>query len=284
MLTKLDHTVLICRNIDQGIGAYSTLFGTSPSWVSRDEDAGIASAYFTCENTALEIIAPLSKDMTARFEVLLRDKIGKLTSLAFLTDSLEETHHTLSRRGLQPTEITSGESQDKTSGLQRTWQRFRCSDDVCAGIKTFILSREGSAAQPKNIDTSNIYGLDHVVINTPNPERAIAHYGTRLGLRFALDRTIEAFKTRFLFFRIGGVTLEVIHRLDKAEAVDTPDSLWGFTWSVKDLEAAHERLANAGLNISDIRTGRKPGTQVFTVRDGTLDIPTLFLAQSDRPS
>ncbi|MEL6693841.1 MAG: hypothetical protein AAFQ12_12540, partial [Pseudomonadota bacterium] len=82
-------------------------------------------------------------------------------------------------------------------------------DDFMAGIKTFVLQTDAPlvAAHPSPGSAS---GLDHLVINTPNPERAVANYGARLGLRFALDRTAEQWKTRFLFFRLGGLTLEVI--------------------------------------------------------------------------
>jgi len=37
-------------------------------------------------------------------------------------------------------------------------------------------------------------------------------------------------------------------------------------------------LANAaGLDVAEVRLGRKPGTRVFTVRDKTCGVPTLVL-------
>ena len=121
-----------------------------------------------------------------------------------------------------------------------------------------------------------------LVINTPNPERAVANYGARLGLRFALDRTAEQWKTRFLFFRLGGLTLEIINRLGQDQDPNDPDFIWGLTWETDDLEAAHARLTASGHDLSEIRTGRKPGTTVFTVRDRTQDVPTLFIAHAKR--
>ena len=38
-----------------------------------------------------------------------------------------------------------------------------------------------------------------------------------------------------------------------------------------------ELLAAAGLDVSNIRPGRKPGTRVFTLRNGTCNVPTLFV-------
>jgi len=135
---------------------------------------------------------------------------------------------------------------------------------------------------PRSAGPGAATALDHLVINTPNPERAVATYGARLGLRFALDRTAEQWKTRFLFFRVGGLTLEVIHRLGEDHAPEDSDSIWGLTWETDDLEAAYARLSAAGRDVSELRTGRKPGSKVFTVRDGTQNIPTLFIAHSPR--
>jgi hypothetical protein len=36
-------------------------------------------------------------------------------------------------------------------------------------------------------------------------------------------------------------------------------------------------MAGQKIEVSEIRTGRKPGTRVFTVKDGTLGVPTLVL-------
>jgi hypothetical protein len=37
------------------------------------------------------------------------------------------------------------------------------------------------------------------------------------------------------------------------------------------------------VDVSDIRTGRKPGTRVLTVRNGTCGIPTLLVEPATRP-
>ena len=71
--------------------------------------------------------------------------------------------------------------------------------------------------------------------------------------------------------------LEVIHRTSQKHDPLAPDELWGLTWKVEDIVAHHERLSKQGVTISEIRTGRKPGTKVFTVKSHSGDIPTLFL-------
>ena len=49
------------------------------------------------------------------------------------------------------------------------------------------------------------------------------------------------------------------------------------SWRVADLDAAHGRLVREGVEVSEVRKGRKPGTRVFTVRDAACRVPTLFL-------
>ena len=41
-----------------------------------------------------------------------------------------------------------------------------------------------------------------------------------------------------------------------------------------------ERLVAGGVEVSEVRTGRKPGTRVATVRDRALGTPTLLIEQS----
>src|SRR6266853_2097811 len=86
----------------------------------------------------------------------------------------------------------------------------------------------------------------------------------------------RAWGARLLFFRCGNLIVEVAHDL-KSGVGDGPDRLWGLSWRVPDAEAARARLAAAGLDVSEVRPGRKPGTRVLTLRDGTCGVPTLLL-------
>ena len=279
MITALDHFVLVCPDIEAATADYQTLLGEDPAW--RAETAETATSVFAVGNTAIELLAPNGEGATSDKLRDMTQQGAVLTSLVYRSDDLGQDHHEMTRRGLHPEEITDGSSADENTGAERSWRRFRIPDASMAGIKTFVLQTETPlvAAHPSPGSVSN---LDHLVINTPNPERAVANYGARLGLRFALDRTAEQWKTRFLFFRLGGLTLEIINRLGQDQDPGTPDAIWGLTWETDDLAAAHARLAKAGRDISEIRTGRKPGSEVFTVRDGTQDVPTLFIAHAPR--
>lgn len=279
MITGLDHFVLVCPKIEAATADYTALLGVAPVWQAAGD--GIATAVFTVGNTALELMAPAGDGAAAdKLRDMTKDG-ARLTTLVYRSDDIAADHHGTTRRGLSPSDAAAGTSTHAETGETRTWQSFRVPDEVMAGVKTFVLQPE--AALPVAAPVSGTAtALDHLVINTPNPERAVANYGARLGLRFALDRTAEQWKTRFLFFRLGGLTLEIIHRLGEDQDPAGPDSIWGLTWETDDLEAAHARLSASGHDVSEIRTGRKPGTTVFTVRDRTEGVPTLFIAHAKR--
>jgi catechol 2,3-dioxygenase-like lactoylglutathione lyase family enzyme len=280
MITGLDHFVLVCPEINSATAVYEQLLGRPADW--RASTDGAATAIFRLENTSLELMAPHGEGPVAdRLREIISDEGPGLKSLAFGTGDISAAHHKLTRRGLMPGEISDGSSTNAINGETRIWTRFRCADAQTAGVKTFIIAPD-QVSPAAEAPSGSVTSLDHIVINTPNPDRALGLYGARLGLDLALDRTREEWKTRFLFFRTGGLTFEVITRLGEDHDPAAPDSIWGLTWTVEDLPAAHSRLAEAGFNVSDLRTGRKPGSSVFTIRDGTLGVPTLFIAHSSR--
>lgn len=279
MITGLDHVLLVCPSIDDGEAAYSALLGRDPDWRSSDA-GGSATVLFQLENTAVEIMAPAGGGPLARrLHAMIDDDGPGLKSLIFATANLSDTRGVFDRRALKPEEIVGGESINPASGKVRYWSRLRLDDQATHGVRIFALQRMTpdplvyAAAGP-----SAVTGLDHVVIHTPNPDRAAALYGARLGLRLALDRTNADWDMRLMFFRAGGITVELAHRLSDGIG-NQPDKLWGLSWRVSDIEAAHQRMARANLNVTSIRAGRRTGTRVFTVRDGTLSTPTLVLAE-----
>lgn len=279
MITGLDHAVLLVRDIEAGISGYQALLGRAPQW--RAQSDGAATAIFVLENTALELMAPTGAGEAADRVRAALDRQGEgLASLAFGVNDIAQAHYRLARLALAPDDISEGSSRDLASGRVLTWKRTRATA-ATHGIRMFFLQRDGWLPLSSPTADAPIDALDHLVIATPDPERAAALYGARLGLDMKLDRTIEKLETRFLFFRTGGLVFEVIHRL-KAGRSDGPDTVYGLSWRVADLEATRTRLGRAGFEVSDPREGRKPGSRVFTVRTGTFGVPTIIIQQGRR--
>lgn len=280
MITGLDHVLIVTTSVDDAENAYSALLGREPDWRSTDP-GGSATVIFQLENTALEIMAPTGGGPLARrlHSMIDQDGVG-LKSLIFATDDLADARATFDRRALKPDEITPGESVDPFSGKARYWSRFRLDEQATHGVRIFALQRKTPdplVCKPAKRDA--VAGLDHVVINTANPERAASLYGARLGLRLALDRSNPDWDMRLMFFRAGGLTVELAHKLS-AGVSHAPDKLWGLSWRVPDIEAAHARLGKANFALTSIRAGRRAGTKVFTVRDGTVGVPTLVISDA----
>ena len=122
----------------------------------------------------------------------------------------------------------------------------------------------------------DVTGLDHVVIQTAQPEHTGFVYGSILGLDCRMDLSNPKWDSRLIFYRCGDLIVELYHPLSRREQ-DAPDSFFGLTWRVADVHATRTRLLDSGVLVSELRPGRKPGTAVFTVKSHTQDVPTLFI-------
>lgn len=184
-----------------------------------------------------------------------------LCDVAFRTADLEKAREGFARCGLASADAQDGES---TFDAQATH-----------GLPIALTSRVLPASQPSP------WSLDHIVIRTPNPERAIALYGGRLGLDMRLDRSNPAWNARLMFFRCGDTVVEIAHMLSDGVS-DGPDAFGGLSWRVPDIEAEHARLAAEGYEMSPVRTGRRPGSKVCTVRNRNAGVPTILLGVTPR--
>lgn len=137
---------------------------------------------------------------------------------------------------------------------------------------------------PERVPPGAVDSVDHVVVQTPDAERAIALWRDRCGLRLAFDEAFPKRRLRLLFFRSGGMTFEFATSEPPPLDRSGPDQLYGISYRVMDLGAQLKRLTAAGLDVSDIRPGNKAGTRVLTVRSGTAGVPTLFLEEPGRPA
>lgn len=261
MITALDHIAVAVRNFEASVDAYRRMLGREPALEPRD---GANRAWFHFPNMALEVIAP-SGEGTAGDRVRARlDTAGEGQWIcAFQVADLDAAARLLSRRGLE-VEPAGTVARVRAAGLD------------------FVLTSGRVGAQPSppvTTEAAAVSALDHVVVLSPNPDRALGLYGAKFGLDLRLDRANEKWGARQQFYRCGGTVLEVGASL-KAPVTDDPDRFGGLAWQVRDPEAAQARMATAGFDVSEVRAGRKPGTKVFTVRDAPGGVPTLMLMPS----
>ena len=187
-----------------------------------------------------------------------------LSSMTFATASLDKAARLLERRAV-PSE--------------RQGDRLFLSRGATHGVPIDLCERKGGAVPSPlagSDEAAAISALDHIVVRTPNPERAIAFYAGRLGLDLRLDRSNPDWDSRLLFFRCGDLVVEIAHDLKKGVS-DRSDHLWGLSWRTPDIAKANARLKAAGIDVSEPRDGRRPGSQVFTVKNHTEGVPTLVI-------
>ena len=239
MITALDHLTLRASFRDGAIGAYETLLGRQ----AQDGRVRVGNVGITVEDDA----------STAR-----------LASMVFATESLDKAEKLLERRAVP---------------VERTGDRLTLSAAATHHVPIALIQRNDApaASMLKGSDeAASISALDHVVVRTPNPERAIALYAGRLGLDLRLDRSNPKWNARLLFFRCGDLVVEISHDLKRGVS-DEPDQLWGLSWRTPDIARCHARLKKAGVEVSEPRDGRRPGSQVMSVTSHTANVPTIVI-------
>jgi len=279
MITGLDHIVVLIEDIEAGRTAYQLLLGCAPSW-QVDHD-GSATALFTLENMTLELMAPSGHSANAeRIRSVMQIWGGGLASICFRVGDIAKMHRRLERLALKPEPVAEVESRDAASNKLMRWKRTRASTELTRGVRMFFLELAEPRPRSAVMAAAPILGLDHVVVSTEDPERAAALYGARLGLDMALDRSHQEWG-QLMFFRCGDLIVELVKR-PVAGGDASHDKLWGLSWRVADIEAARARLIAAGLDVTEVRSGRKPGTRVVSVRSGNCGVHTLLLEHGAR--
>ena len=281
MITGLDHVALAVNDLDAAIAGYTALLGRKPNWVGGD--GGARHAWFQLPNMALDVISPHGE---GAFGDTIRKHLAEhgegIWALAFTVSDIEAATKLLGRRGLRGSAPGPVRSTHE-DGRKRYWTTSSLTPADTGGLTILLAAppRDGVAwplSEPLDDEAAAVTQLDHVVINTANPDRALAVYGAKLGLDLRLDRSNAEWGVRQLFFRCGDAVVEMGASL-KSLASDAPDRFGGLAWRVADPDAVQARIAAAGFDVSDVRTGRKPGTKVFTVRSGVPAAPALMIAQ-----
>ncbi len=281
-ISGIDHIALAVRDLDATKARLAAMLGREPEWVGAD--GGARHAWFQLENMALDVIAPTGSGLTGdQIQARLESHGEGVWAVAYRTPDLAAAHKLLTQRGLAPAPIGRIRATREGASEKRYWTMATLPPGDTHGVLTFLIDQAANFAWPAAASTgaAPVSGLDHLVVRTPAPDRALALYGARLGLDLRMDKTAPEWGTRLQFFRCGDVIVEVMHELARG-AGEGPDSAWGLSWRVPDADEARARVAAAGFDVSEVRTGRKPGTRVFTVRDAPAGVPTLFVQPAAR--
>lgn len=247
---------LVCPNTADTARAHAALLG-----LQGGGSSGGASFSVVVGNTELRLreSAGAGAEGDAAFDAVGDAAFDAEHRVYFTVDDLAAARQLLIRRGFP---VSDGQS-----------------DPGPVGEMTPLGIAEASGSEP--IPVGDITGMDHLVFAGDDRDRAVALFGGVFGLDFRLDQPIGD-AARQLFFRAGDLIVEVVTGIRAADspAPSVAASLWGVAWRAPDIEVTHARLSDAGLDVSEIRAGRKKGTRIFTVRERALGTRTVVIGSA----
>ena len=276
MIKTLDHLIVAVSDIDEAEKNYSTIFGAKPVWRGEHAEYGTENSLFNFNNTYFELLAAKGDGLGAMLVNHALQETGEgLIGIVFGTDNLKETHQKLSDKGFLLADVSSGEGANLKNNKIRKWKNLFLPPELTRGIFSFLIEHtEGTLPIVDRFESSMVNKLDHVVINTNDADGLIKVYKDVFNIRLALDKFVDEWKSRMLFFRLNKTTIEVIEKKNDEEP---KDSLWGLSWEVDNIEEAHKRLEKAGVEITPIKKGIKENTMVATIKSHTHNVPTLLI-------
>lgn len=279
MIKTLDHLIVAVSDINEAEKNYSKVFGIDPVWRGEHTEYGTENSLFNFNNTYFELLAAKGEGLGAVLVNHALQETGEgLIGIVFGTDNLKETHKKLSKKGFLLGDISFGEGLNLKNNKIRKWKNLFLPPELTRGIFSFLIEHtEGNLPIANKFEPSMVNNLDHVVITTNDVDGFIEVYRDVFNIRLALDKFVDEWKSRMLFFRLNKTTIEVVEKVDDKEP---KDSLWGLSWEVDNIKEAHKRLEKAGVEITSVKKGIKENTMVATIKSHTHNVPTLLIQHS----
>ncbi len=277
MFRSLDHVIIAVNNLEEAEYNYQNILGIKASWRGHHKEWGTSNSLFNLQNTYLELLAATGDGVGAQ---LVKNKIKNdgegLMGIVFGTNDLDSLRVKLINRGYSLPEQSHGEGFNTADNLKRTWINQFLPIELTRGLFSFIIQhKEGYLPEAMKFSDSTVKKLDHVVIKTNDADSFIEIYKKIFEIRLALDKFIETWKRRILFFRLNKTTIEVIEEKDKSEI--SQDILWGLAWEVEDISKKIDELITNDTDVSEIKKGVKENTLVATIKSHTHNVPTLLI-------
>ena len=277
MIKSLDHVIIAVNNLEEAEYNYQNILGINSSWRGHHKEWGTSNSLFNLQNTYLELLAATGDGAGSQ---LVKNKIKNdgegLMGIVFGTKDLDSLRLKLINHCYSLPDQSEVEGFNAADNLKRTWISQFLPIELTRGLFSFIIQhKEGYLPEAMKFSGSAVKKLDHVVIKTNDADSFIRIYKNIFEIRLALDKFVETWKRRILFFKLNKTIIEVIEEKDKNE---TPkDKLWGLAWEVEDIVKKKDELVANGIDSSEIKKGVKENTLVITVKSSTHNVPTLFI-------
>lgn len=281
LVDGIDRIMIGVRDLAEAERIYTRMLGRSPSW--RYRDGGTERVIYRLGNMSVDLLS--ASETGAPWGSLLSSQLDKagegIVGIVFSTPDATRTVEELKARGL-PAVLFPEAEVSGPAGERRRWRTLMVPADIARGL--FMMGHEQLSPEPLPqaplrpglLEEEAISALDHVVVMTTDADACKRLFGDQFGIRLALDQSKPEWGVRQLFFRLGGLTLEVVQPLDSGRAPES-DHYWGLAWKAGNVGTVRDRLAREGADVSEVRKGRKKDTQVATIRKPTCGVPVLLV-------
>ena len=275
-MSVVDHIIIAVSDLEKASKDYALMLGRAPSWRGMHPGYGSSNTLFRLDNCYVELLAADGEGWAGDMvRGVLESQGQSLCALVFGTDDCDGFLENARAQGLEVTDPAVGTGVDDDTGVTRTWQTMHWDRRAARGIFSFCIRHDDLSAlkMAEVTGAGPVTAVDHVVVQTKSGDAAKTFYGDQLGIRLALEQDVPAWGGTQLFFRTNSMSVEVL-ATDKA---DDEDRLWGLALKTDDIVATQKRLSDAGVDVSEVREGRKPGTKVCTAKSHVMDVPTLLI-------
>ena len=280
MFARLDHLIVAVKDLEEAENNYKKLFGFTPVWKGIHKDWGTSNSLFNFENTYFELLSASGNGAGADLvnNYLAHGGEG-LMGMVFATEDINSASDSLVEKGFLVEESSNGQGINNSDQQTRKWKNLFLPPELTRGIFSFVIEHlDENLPQSKELNASSPHKLDHVVINTNDADGFIKIYRDTFNIRLALDKFIEHWQKRMLFFRLNKTTIEVIEQKDDLKP---NDKMWGLAWEINDIEKAHARLVAEGIEVTPVQKGIKEKTLVATIKSHNHNVPTLLIQHLD---
>ena len=272
MLTRVQNIFLVTKNLEETSRKFSIFLGRKSNFTGQSKNLGIDIISFGLNKTNICLISPKSSGIWSKtINNFLKNKGEGIFGINFSSDNLESDYNNFVKNKLKLSDKISGYFE----GNNKSKIKFSFFNILNNNIKSLniLISNEIDFQNNKVYSKNNVSKVNQIVIQTENPEAIKDIFEEKLRIRLALDKTFKEWAGRMLFFRLGGVTLEVVEGKD----IKQNSQYYGIGWHADNYNNCYNALLKDGFSFSEIRKGRKKGTLVSTLKKPILNIPTILI-------
>ena len=276
MLTHFKSILITSENIEESHEQFNKLFGHDTSDMCNDSDLKIYS--HSLKNGSIELCENKNqKDIFYYSQLKKHNQDNGIQALSIISDDIFGDHKKFKQMNLNISDIEEIDFNFRNRKNVKS-RLFSLKKTNSSALNLLIFDKDTSLSNKGNYEDDTISKFNQIIIYTPDVEYLRNLFTEKLGIRLALDKVFNFGEKdiRMMFFRIGGVTLEVIENPDSKSL-----SYGGVGWHSENISKCHKRLIDSNFELSEIRKGRKPGTVVATIRNAPLKMPTIIIGLDD---